>query len=101
MEPRGLTLLREIGLLVLRQLSLHKLLLPVIKKGSEFTFMGRQEPGWRMLSKGWGEGASPWPLCESLPGAGPATWPAHPQGNVTPSPSLGGQLAVEEGGTMP
>lgn len=39
MEPRGLTLQREIGLLVLRKLSLHKLLLPVIKKSSEFIFM--------------------------------------------------------------
>ena len=64
MEPGGLTLQREIGLLVRRQSSLHKLLLPVMKKSREFIFTWRQEPGGRMLTQGWREAE------QTLPGAG-------------------------------
>ena len=55
MEPGGLTLQREIGLLACRQSSLHKLLLPVMKNSREFIFTWRQESGGRMLTQGWRE----------------------------------------------
>lgn len=73
MEPRGLTLPRKIGLLACRQLSSHKLLLPLMKKSREFIFMWRREPGGRMQTQGRreaeqtlpGAGGVPPPLCEA------------------------------------
>lgn len=51
--PGGLTLQREIGLLACRQSSLHKLLLPVMKKKQGIYVTWRQESGGRMLTQGW------------------------------------------------
>lgn len=99
MEPGGLTLQREIGLLVRRQSSLHKLLLPVMKKSREFIFTWRQEPGGRMLTQGWREAE------QTLPGAGgipPATlWgpPPGPRPLRTITVTAGRSAAVGGRGT--